>query len=128
MTDTAGRNPPVMPPGRELDSAVQDHVINRVPIGPVPLYSTSWDAMRLVVERLVALHWEVNTLSADGCLPECYLVPDSENHYCGTLSAHGGTLPHAVALAALKAVTERSRLASAPCWVVVRQSPTGGVL
>ena len=106
-----------LPAGRELDALVAKKVLGltvthaygvpwlggRIP-GPIPDYSTSWDAMRLVVERLVELHWEVNTLSAYGCLPECYLVPDSENHYCGTLSEHGDTLPHAVALAALKAV------------------------
>lgn len=106
MTDT-------LPAGRELNVLVAKKVMGltvthvygvpwlggRIP-GPIPDYSTEWDAMRLVVERLVALRCTVNVM----------VTPDG-----ATCSVHrtrkpfivqdAGTLPHAVALAALKAVT-----------------------
>ena len=141
MTDTAGRNPPVMPPGRELDALVAEKVMGHqwrdvlpqdgservrvlldVGVGEMdglwprahwrgrfhPEYSTSWDAMRLVVERLVALAWALEfRVNADGAAVVVWNARPAEFH------ATGDTAPHAVALAALKAVTSAQQGAEA---------------
>lgn len=64
-----------------------------------------WDAMRQVVERLVALGWVVEMNDSREFLPSCVLAsPDGSR----VISERGDTLPHAVALAALKAVEAES--------------------
>lgn len=58
---------------------------------------TTGDAM-LVIERLVALKWYV-TIDVDGSGVDCILTGQSRS-----VAAKCDTLPHAVALAALKAM------------------------
>ena len=106
MTDT-------MPAGRELDALVAEKLdLPRVmtisyyyPGAPQypPCYSTDWDAMRQVVERMLALGYCVE-MGFVGPRPYClFLAPsDAQPPWC--TNEHGDTLPHAVALAALKAV------------------------
>ena len=107
MTDT-------LPAGWELNVLVAKKVLGltvthvygvpwlggRIP-GPIPDYSTEWDAMRLVVERLVALGWTVTVRAMEGNAT-CSLVNRQPGR--STVYEHGDTAPHAVALAALKAV------------------------
>ena len=101
MTDT------LLPAGRELDALVAEKLdLPRLLIRPFaeqhpPQYSTSWDAMRLVVERLVALGWTVTVRAMEGNAT-CWLVDRQPGR--STVYEHGDTAPHAVALAALKAV------------------------
>ena len=136
MTDTAGRNPPEMPPGRELDAELAEKVmgwthvevlgvvhptaIGRTPANfgaPVPHYSTEWDAMRLVVERLVAL----GCLVAMDVSPKggawCAIITNPDTEFDSddrdVFNEKADTLPHAVALAALKAVTSAQQSAEA---------------
>ena len=108
MTDT-------LPAGRELNVLVAKKVMGltvthvygvpwlggRIP-GPIPDYSTEWDAMRLVVERLVALGCSVATEINPGLGGHCSAFRDDPRIW---VAADADTLPHAVALAALKAVT-----------------------
>lgn len=68
--------------------------------GPIPDYSTEWDAMRLVVERMVALGWTVMSVADSGK----FGVTLRRSTAPWFRHAQGDTLPHAVALAALAAL------------------------
>lgn len=123
MTDTAGRTPPVMPPGRELDAEIATRVLGyELSHGEdgtflvidgytdiaaeyeVPHYSTSWDAMRLVVERMVAQGYGVEmSIGLNGPGAFCIVTPPDGVQPSDWSETKGETLPHAVSLAALAA-------------------------
>lgn len=102
MTDATNA---ALPAGRELDAEIAEKVLGWKTIRPVPLprYSTDWNAMRLVIERLVALGWLVGI--DVGIQARCVLVADIDAEPRDEIvyAEEAPTLPHAVALAALAA-------------------------
>lgn len=65
-----------------------------------PAYSSTWDGMRLVVERMAAMGWECTMAVGDGAEPWCEFVTGPDRR----VIEYAATLPEAVALAALAAL------------------------
>lgn len=71
----------------------------------VPYYSTEWDAMQLVAERLAVLGWDVEmNLAASQAGRGCLCVLRTYTPDLLVVAEAADTLPRAVALAALVAV------------------------
>lgn len=138
MTETAGRNQPVMPPGRELDAEVAEKVMGWKRLGDASphsrwrglewvkpdgslsvtlTFSVEWDAMRLVVERMVAQGYGVEmSIGLNGPGAFCIVTPPDGVQPSDWSETKGETLPHAVSLAALaarKAATSAQQSAEA---------------
>jgi len=100
-----------MKPGRELDALIAERVMGGRKIddpgkpfglGGAPHYSTDIAAAWEVVERLCEL-WPETTISHDKPINEWFVSSEPEIGPT-TVGASGDTAPHAIALAALKAV------------------------
>ena len=88
--------------GRELDALIEAEVMggggtDKKPYWmhiPLPAYSTTYEGMGLVLERMTELwHWDIVSLTKGGFRASF-----------GSYRGDADTLPHAVCLAALKAV------------------------
>ncbi len=104
-----------MKPGRELDALVAEKVMGYETVysganyyvertySPVPLYSTDISAAWEVVEKLACMKDEVNVFYDCGAW-FCNTGVDANGEWSIERSGSCATAPHAICLAALKAV------------------------
>lgn len=95
-----------LPAGRELDVLVAARVMSLAIPAPSSIrewrpvqYSTAWEGMRLVVERMRELGWWVDLTLRDEWQCKFHGYPRPRE-----ILGSSDTLPHAVCLAALAAV------------------------
>ncbi len=89
-----------MEPGPELDALVQSRVFPSSSLTPA-LYSTSFEDMELLVDKLAADHWYMqieHSLIADRPYWACMYRTHGEEYI-----ASGVSMPHVLALCAVKA-------------------------
>lgn len=92
-----------IPAGPELDAIIDRVVIGEAtPIPSPPRYSTSWDAMRIVVEKMAKDGFRIVT-SSHHAINVTWFVTFLGGNGGGSFSADSDTLPRAVCLSALKA-------------------------
>ncbi len=91
--------------GRELDLQVARLVFEAKPLEWVPDLSTTWVGMRLVVKRMRELGWDW-AIYSEGTVWQASL---NEHAKPSVVIREAETLPHAVCLAALAAITSSSK-------------------